>query len=160
MQKLAGLPRGLTRILATALATAVLAGCGGETGGSTSLTKKEFLKQGNALCDRVLAERDTLAMKAYRKFSAEGGSKQISKADREKLAGKVVDETVQLYKKLVRELGELTPPSKEAVAVEKILSRYEAVLGQGGGGARKLREGRPLPPDAEAASYGLVTCGL
>lgn len=117
------------------------------------------MKKGNALCDAVLAERDSQVLKAYKKHVAE--YKQLPKAGQERLVGEVALEVdLPLYRKLVRELGELTPPTKDAKAVEKMLSNYETLLDQLFKHPQELHEVEPLAPNKEATAYGLISCFL
>jgi hypothetical protein len=145
-------------------ATTMMTGCGDgnadETGASATLTKKEFLKKGNALCDKVLEERDILAAEVYEQFISEGGYKSSSKASRDQMAKKLAGETVVMYKNLVHGLEELGPPANDAEQVKKIMSEYEAILDQIGNDPKKLKEAEPLSPNGKAYSYGLISCGL
>jgi hypothetical protein len=143
------------------LVVALLGGCGGgeESTPSVALTKQEFLKQGNALCDKGLEERDSLILEAYEENVAE--YKRLPKAGQEKLVGKVALEVdLPVYRKLVRQLGQLTPPAKDAEMVDQMLFNYEAILDRLFEHPENLRKAEPFAPDAEAASYGLVSCNL
>jgi len=161
-------PRGLLHrkligTLALALIAALLAGCGGSDGdeaaSSAPLTKSEFLKQGNALCDEVLAERDARASQAFQDHIAE--YKKLSKAGQERIVAEVAGETdLPLYERLVRELGEMTPPANDAATVDRMLARYRSILDRLREHPEELSEAEPLPPNAEAAAYGLVSCNL
>jgi hypothetical protein len=156
------LQTGLCWLAGIFLVGALLGGCGGgseEASASAPLTKKEFVKKGNALCDLVLGERDSQIVKAYREHVAE--YKRLPKAGQEQLVGEVALEVdLPLYRKLVRELGELTPPAKDAKTVERMLSNYESLLDRLFKHPEELHEVEPLPPNSEAVSYGLVSCGL
>jgi hypothetical protein len=143
------------------LIAGLLVGCGGggDSTSSTPLTRQEFLKQGNALCDKRLEERDASVVTAYEENIAE--YERLPKAGQEKLAGEVALEVdLPIYRKLVHQLGELTPPAKEAKAVEEMLSNYEALLDELFENPEKLHEAEPLAPNAEAVHVGLVGCNL
>jgi hypothetical protein len=144
------------------LLVAFLSGCGssGESAASTvPLTKQEFLKQGNVICDKRLEERDARVIQAYKQNIGEYN--QLPKAGQEKLTAKVALEVdLPIYKKLVRQLGELEPPAKDAKTVEQMIGNYEALLDELFESPQKLHESEPFAPNAEAVAYGLVACNL
>jgi hypothetical protein len=140
----------------------LMCGCGGGTendSASAPLPKKEFIMQGNALCDRLLEERDERVVEAAEENIAE--YKRLPKAGQTRLEGEVALEVdLPIYRKLVRELGELTPPSHDAMTVERMLSNYESLLDRLFKNPEELHEVEPLAPNGEAAAYGLVSCNL
>lgn len=148
--------------LAIGAVMALLSGCGsGEQQATSSapLTKEEFIKQGNTLCDRRLEERDKLILLAYKANIAE--YRRLPKAGQEKLVGKVALEVdLPVYRKLVRQLGQLAPPAKDAKTIEKMLADYEALLDELFEHPENLNDAEPLAPNTEATSYGLVSCSL
>jgi hypothetical protein len=164
MEEHESLVRAVVLTVIITVVAALLAGCGGgdssgETTASGPLTKAKFVKRGNALCDAVLAERDAGATQAYEDRIAEYN--RLPKAGQERLLGEVASEVdLPLYGKLVRELGEITPPAKDAKTIDRMLSKYEAVLRQLSVHPERLEQAEPLAPNAEAASYGLVSCNL
>jgi hypothetical protein len=163
MQSSEHLPIKVCVIAILALVAGLLAGCGGggeeEAASSGPLTKAEFLKQGNALCDAVLAQRDSRAVRAYRDRIAE--YKKLPKAGQERVIGEVASEVdLPLYRKLIRELGEMKPPEKDDDFIDRMLSKYEAILDRLSKNPEDLSEAEPLAPNAEATSYGLVSCSL
>lgn len=153
----------MTWLAGIALVVALIAGCGGgdseEATASAPLTKKEFQKRANALCDSFLAKRDARIVQAYNTHIAE--FKRLPKAGQERLVGEVALEVdLPIYRKLVHKLGELTPPAKDAKTVNQMLSNYEALLDRLFEHPEELKEAEPLAPNAEAVSYGLVSCNL
>jgi hypothetical protein len=154
----------LVGALTAAVLGVVLAGCssggsGEDTPASAPLTKKEFVKRGDALCDAVLAERDEEALHAYAENIAE--YKRLPKAGQIRLQGELaLENDLPLYKKLVLELRELPPPAKDRKTVDRILSNYESLLDRLFENPQQLDAAEPLAPNAEAASYGLISCNL
>jgi hypothetical protein len=144
-----------------ALLVTLASGCGSgsEVTASAPLTKQEFIKQGNAVCDKRLEERDSKILVAYQQNIGE--YKRLPKAGQEKLVGKVALEVdLPIYRKLVRQLGALTPPAQDAKTVEQIVSKYEALLDELFEHPENLEDAEPLAPNAEALSYGLISCNL
>jgi hypothetical protein len=146
--------------LAAAVLASLLAGCGsGEPASAAPLTKKEFVKQGNALCDAVLAERDERAKQAYAEHIGE--YERLPKAGQVRLQAELaLENDLPLYKKLVLKLRELPPPAKDQKTVDRILSHYESLLDRLFENPEKLDAAEPLAPNAEAASYGLISCNF
>jgi hypothetical protein len=163
MQGPKGLQKRLAWVISTVLIVALIGGCGSSDGedasASAPLTKKEFVKKGNSLCDAVLGERDNQIVKAYKKHVAE--YERLPKAGQERLVGEVALEVdLPLYRKLIHELGELTPPAKDQKTVDQLLSNYEALLDRLFEHPEELHELEPLAPNKEATAYGLISCSL
>ena len=149
--------------IAFALVASLLSGCGGsdseQATASPPLPKKEFLKQGNALCDGFLEKRDSQVVRASKEHLAE--YKRLPKAGQERLMGEVALEVdLPIYRELIQELGELTPPAGDEATVDKILSNYEDLLDRLFEHPEDLKEAEPLAPNAEATAYGWISCSL
>jgi hypothetical protein len=145
-------------VLALATALLALAGCGGsdsETGGeeaTSSLTKAQFLKQGNAICGQVFDEID----RKYGKLS-----NKSTEAELNEQAQEIVP---PLVTRLVIRLRALGAPQGEEARVEKILVALEEGVEtaeedvstvRGSQGEFAFEEGYEM-----LWAYGLDRCGL
>jgi hypothetical protein len=150
------------------LAIALVAGCGGggdgttggtsgESGdGGSSLTKAEFIKQGDELCTKG----DQSVESEANKFAEENdiNTEKPTKAQQEEVIAQVVAPAI---KQQGEEIGDLGPPSGDEEQVEAIV---EAV----GRGADELEEDpgaalegkNPLEEGGKLAkAYGFKSCG-
>jgi hypothetical protein len=144
--------------LAAAVAALALAGCGGGDNGTTSkeatssLSKAEFLKSGNAICAQVFEEID----RQYGKLS-----KKSTDAELNEQAQEIVP---PLVTKLVNRLRTLGAPQGEEARVKKILAALEEGVEtaeedvstvRGSQGEFAFEEGYEM-----LWAYGLDRCGL
>jgi hypothetical protein len=144
--------------MAIALLLLALPGCGGgdgETSGeatASSLTKAQFLKQGNAICSQVFDEVD----RRYGKLSTRSTDAELNEQAQEIVP--------PLVTKLVARLRALGAPQGEEARVEKILVALEEGVEtaeedvstvRGSGGEFAFEEGYEM-----LWAYGLERCGL
>lgn len=94
------------------------AGCGGND--STSLTKAEFIKQGDAICK----ETDKSQNQKIRAYLAENPKTPSTKANTEK----VISVAFPQIKAEVEELAALDPPSGDEEEIEAIVAGVEEGL--------------------------------
>lgn len=153
--------KGLIAVLAGVLAVALFAvGCGSSsdtTGSTASLTKAEFLKQGNVICAAGNKEINA----GFEQFSKEKGfskKNQPTQADFEEGAEEVVVPSVRKQIDQIRELG---APEGEEEKVEAFLDNAEAQLEKGEEDASLLAdENNDLFASVkkEADAIGLTSC--
>jgi predicted small secreted protein len=148
-------------LLAALVASAMLvAGCGGGSDSSestSSLTKAEFVKQGNAVC----AEGNKEIEEGFEEFEKEHGSqsKQPTKAQLTEAIETIVLPAVRRQVEGVKALG---APSGEAAEVEAITDAAEEALEKSEEDPASLttEKADPFAKANELANeYGLVKCG-
>jgi hypothetical protein len=138
----------------------IVAGCGGggdSSSDSSSLTKAEFLKQGNAVCAKGNQEIE----EGFEEFEKENGSqsKQPTKAQLTEAIETIVLPAVRNQVEGVEGLG---APSGEEDKVEAITDAANEALEEGEEDPASLTSEK-ADPFAEANElaneYGLVKCG-
>jgi hypothetical protein len=152
----------LIAILAALVAVAlVAAGCGSDdstTDSTASLTKAEFVKQGNAVCTQGNKEIE----EGFEEFTKENNLKQNkepSEAQFEEISEEVL---VPGIEKQIDDLRALGTPEGDEGEVDQILTSAEEALEEveedpsllseeGGGAFAKVNK--------EATAYGLTVCG-
>lgn len=95
----------------------LLSGCGGG-GSTTSLTRGEFIKKGNAICEK---QRDKRNKKIEEGVALVPEGQVMSS----KLKKKVMLEITPFYEKMTQELKELEAPEKDRKRIEKIVKSME-----------------------------------
>jgi hypothetical protein len=139
------------------LACLGLFGCGdGDTTSSAEapLTKAQFLKQGDKICQEGLKEKDE-AVKAALSESLSPSNKKSLQAARVELG----EEVVSIYSTIADDLGNLTPPQKDEAVVKDILAKMEQGIEIGEAEPEKVAELALLGKARQAAeSYGLSAC--
>jgi len=141
--------------------TLALVGCGG--GGSSestsSLTKAEFLKKGNAICSKGSKEIN----KAYEGFSRKyvAGGKTPSKALLDEAAAEIV---LPVREKEVRMLRALSAPSGQEARIDVMLTAWEEGIEKGEQDPNSLRKAGPefafYKSYSMGIDYGLTKCWL
>ena len=110
---------GLALILLAAVVAVVLGGCGSDSDTAGSLTKAEYKKQAEVVCQSYESEREEVLGKALE----EAGTNPNAKA-KEDLLLKVL----RTYETMVEDLGDLgTPEGEEQKAESMVESMEEAV---------------------------------
>jgi hypothetical protein len=138
-----------------------LVGCGGSGGSesTSSLTKAEFLKKGNAICAKGSEEIN----KAYEKFSREhvAGGKTPSEALLDEAAAEIV---LPVRVREVRQLRALGAPSGQEEHVDEMLTAWEEGIEKGEEDPNSLRKAGPEFAFHKSYSmgidYGLTKCWL
>jgi hypothetical protein len=140
-----------------ALALAALfAGCGGSDDTSSSLSKAEFVKKGNAICTAGNKEIEE-GFEAFAKEHDLSSKQPPSKAESKEAA-----ETILLpaIKKQVEKIRALGPPDDEA---DEVLDSAEESIEKGEEDPVALIEEEAVPMFAatnkKARAYGLTVCG-
>jgi hypothetical protein len=139
-----------------------LPGCGSGESETTadasadSLTKAQFLKQGNAICAKGY---DRINQK-YGKFSAGGNEQNATEAERNRAAEEIVPPELNRVVVRLRALG---APMGEELRLDKMLTAYEEGIERGEEDPLALRgvDGFALEEAYELLwDYGLTGCGL
>lgn len=102
-----------------AVMAAVTTGCGGGDDATASISRSEFIQQGNALCRRGELERGKLLQGAEKLVKP---GEELGKAGKEQL---VLTAAVTPYRKMTKELEELGAPDGEEEKVEAIIKSME-----------------------------------
>lgn len=147
--------RGVASIAASSLLMLLGVGCGGGDAEPAvdPLTKPQFMKQANAICEKELREKDEAVQQAFSKAAKAG---QPSQRALEGIVSRVV---LPSFEKTTNELAELTPPAKEADTVEGILRKFKEVLKETEEDPGRMLTADPFIPASEAAkAYGLTAC--
>jgi hypothetical protein len=140
---------------------AIVAGCGSSsdtTETTASISKAEFLKQGNAICKAGNQEIN----EGFEKFSKENGlnHKKPTEAQFEELSETVLIPSVSSQIEEVRNLG---APEGEEGEVDEFLTNAEAALEEVEEDPSLISaEGKEEPfftVNKEAAALGLTACG-
>jgi hypothetical protein len=153
-------PRLIALTGAAIAAALIVAGCGSDnstTDSTASLTKAEFVKQGNAICAAGNKEINA----GFEKFFKEnefGKKKQPTQAQFEEGAEEIVVPSVN---KQIDELGELSAPEGEEEQFEALLENAEAQLEKGEEDASLLADENNnlfASVNKEAKALGLTSC--
>lgn len=141
-------------LLALSLA-AVAAGCGGGEGtAASSLTKAEFIKAADAICEEADKTQDA-ELKAYLKDNPKA---EASKAGQIKLVASAGLPSVQSE---IEELTELGTPEGEEAEVEALFESMEKALAESESDPSKVltKAGNPFVAlEKQAADYGFKAC--
>jgi hypothetical protein len=153
----------LNKALLAALAAlvalgALVAGCGGgdETANETvTLTKAEFIEQGDAICEEGNAESE----KEAEEF-AEDNDFDIEKASEEQLEEAISEVLVSNLSRQVEELDALGAPEGDEDEVEEIIVSLEGAVSKIEDDPSVAFQGNVLKEPGELAQdYGFKVCG-
>jgi hypothetical protein len=148
----------LTAALAAAFLVALVAGCGGgdeTTDETVTLTKAEFIKQGDAICKQAGDQSE----KEAEEFAEENGF-TLEKANEEQLEEAVTEVLVSNLRQQAEDLDALGAPEGDEEQVEEILVSLE-------GAADEIEEEPSIvfeeevfdEPNELAQDYGFKVCG-
>lgn len=147
----------MLKMLPALLAVIVLtiAGCGGGDETTTSLTRAQFVKQGNAICEQQEKRRETIIREAIK---GQDQTKLLPQAQREE----VVVETVPPYEAMAKEIGELGAPEGDAEEVEKIVEEMEKAANSVRSDPATALESTSQFEEANnfTTRYGLTACAI
>jgi len=141
-----------------ALASALIAGCGGSD--DSSLSKAEFVKQGNAICDVGEVTKDNDLEAAMRAELRKNPEWQPTRAYEEKLA---TDVALPPVSKMTEELRALGLPSEDADGASAIVEGYEKAIEEVKENPRSVTVSSEVEdpfnkPGELAEKYGLGVC--
>lgn len=151
----------LTAAVAAAVLAALVAGCGGgdeTTDESVTLTKVEFIKQGDAICKAGNKEIE----EGFEEFAEENDlpeNKEPSKEQGVELVETVILPSVQQQGEELRELG---APEGDEDQVDEMLTALEDAVAEGEDEPELLFEGDTDPfgdANQQAKAYGFKVCG-
>jgi hypothetical protein len=155
------LNKGLLALLAGALAvTLFVAGCGssGGTTSTASISKVEFLKQGNAIC----AKGNEQIEAQFEEFTKENNLSKTEappKAVREEAAEDIL---IPAINQQVEEIKALGIPAGDEGEVEEIFATVEEAVEEGEGDPAALfgnEPGKFKEANKLSREYGLTVCG-
>jgi hypothetical protein len=140
--------KSLILILAALAAVAVF-GCGG--GGEESLTKADYVRQGNAICGKWQQARGALFGKFNKTLSP-----PVTKAKREKAILMIL----KPYEVAAQDLGELSPPDGEEAKAEAVVAAMEEAATEAKANPAALLRSSAVfeKPNELADDYGLKEC--
>jgi hypothetical protein len=147
-------------LAALAAITMIVAGCGGGDDSSSegsSITKTQFIKQADAICEKGNKENEA----EFEEFAEEKGlseNKEPTKAQQEEAITDIVAPGVQ---KQIEEIDELGAPEGDEKQVEAIVTSVEEGVEEIEADPSSLTEGKnPLAKGSKLAKeYGLKACG-
>jgi hypothetical protein len=151
----------LTVAAAAAVLAALVAGCGGgddTTDETVTLTKVEFIKQGDAICKAGNKEIE----KGFEEFAEENDLPENKEPSQEQ--GVELVETVLLpnVQQQAEELRELGAPEGDEEQVDELLTSLEDAVAEGEDEPELLFEGKTDPfgdVNQQASDYGFKVCG-
>jgi hypothetical protein len=137
--------------MATLAALLSLSACGGS--GDDSLTKAEFVKQGNAICKKDWQEERS---RLFRQLSVKLGEKTVSAADKEEAVLKLISP----YEQTTARLAELSTPEGEEEKVDSMIKAMnDAVKKVKAEPEAALTNTAPFEGANQAVkNYGLTEC--
>jgi len=153
--------RFIALFAALAVLAMIVAGCGGDsdsTESTSSLTKAEFLKQGNAICAKGEKEIE----EGFEEFAKENNlpeNKQPSKAQLTEAVEEVVLPAVDEQVESIRDLG---LPSEGGEEADEVLKAAEEAIEKGEEDPASLANEKADPfakANKLARDYGLTKCG-
>ncbi|HET7590626.1 MAG TPA: hypothetical protein VFK14_10665 [Solirubrobacterales bacterium] len=146
-------------LAALAAISMIAAGCGGgDSTDSSSLTKAEFVKQGNALCAKGNKEIN----QGFEEFAKENGFSEKQKPTKAQMTEVIETVVIPGIRGQVEGIEGLEPPSGEEAKVEAITDAANEALEKGEEDPAVLTSQKAGPfakADKLASAYGLVKCG-
>jgi uncharacterized protein with von Willebrand factor type A (vWA) domain len=138
----------------------IVAGCGGgddSSSDSSSITKAQFIKQADAICENGNKENEA----EFEEFAKEHNlseKKEPSKAQQEEAISEIVAPGVQ---KQIEEIDALGAPKGDEGKIEAMIAAVEEGVEEIEENPASLTEGKnPLAKGSKLAKeYGLKTCG-
>jgi hypothetical protein len=148
----------LAALAALVALAALIAGCGGgddTTDETVTLTKTEFIKQGDAICKKGNDQSE----KEAEEF-AEENDFTLEKASKDQIEEAVVEVLVPNLNQQAEELDELGAPEGDEEQVEEIVVSLEKAAGEIEDEPSAVFEGKALKePSKLADDYGFKVCG-
>ncbi|HEX6456413.1 MAG TPA: hypothetical protein VF009_07835 [Solirubrobacterales bacterium] len=121
-----------------------------------ALTKTEYVKQGNDICEKALETKDAGVREA-----AKGVGNTAVAPPKKKLVAVAEEAILPVYQELTKQLDELPSPVNDKARVERIMADYEAGLERAEANPESLIAGTAFRnADRAAHAYGLKYCTL
>jgi len=151
----------LTAAVAAAVLAALIAGCGG--GGDTTdetvtLTKTEFIKQGDTICKEGNEEIE----EGFEKFAEENNLPEGKEPDQEQSVEIVETVILPSIHQQGEEIRDLGAPEGDEEQVDEILTSLEDAVAEGEDEPELLFEGKTDPfgnVNRMTQDYGFKVCG-
>jgi hypothetical protein len=147
-----------TALAALAMLATAGAGCGSDSS-NASLTKAEFVKQGNVICKKGYEKKNTeLAATFEKETKKDSGQLSLSPSQEEDL---VLDVALPPVQAVADGLNELGPPAGDEKEVSAIVEQLEAAIVEIGEDPLNILQGTENPFDKYtklASEYGLREC--
>lgn len=148
----------LALLAALVAMAAFVAGCGDSDDSETSsesLTKVEFIKQGDRICEKANEQSETEAEEF-----AEENDFTLEKASKDQLEEAVAEVLVPSLNQQAEELDALGAPEGDEEQVEEIIVSLEDAAGEIEDEPKLIFEGEVLKePSKLASDYGFEVCG-
>jgi hypothetical protein len=151
------LSKRIIALLLAALALVVVAGCGSDDdeGGEETLTKVEFIKQGDQICEKTEEQSETEA----EEFAEENGF-NLENASEAELEEAVAEVLVPTLNQQIDEIGALGAPEGDEETIEEIIVALEDGSAEVEDDPSVVFEGKPLKEASQLAKdYGFEACG-
>jgi hypothetical protein len=155
------LRKRLILLFAAVLALALVAGCGSSDDSTdtveetVTLTKAEFIKQGDQICERAEKDSETEAEEF-----AEENDFELEKASEEQLEEAITEVLVPALDRQVDELAALGAPEGDEEQIDAIIVALEDASADVADDPSQAFEGEPLKEASELADeYGFKVCG-
>jgi hypothetical protein len=154
--------RFVALLAALAALALIVAGCGGgsdSTETTGSLSKAEFVKQGNALCAKGSKEIE----EGFEKFGKEHGFSKKNEPSKAELEEAVETVLIPRIHKEIEGIRALGVPAEEGAEAEAVLDAAEEALEKGEEDPKAFLKKESEGPFAKAnklsREYGLTKCG-
>jgi hypothetical protein len=150
--------RWVSGVAVGAVMLALAVGCGGGDDPTTEVTKAEFTKQANAICDEAKATRKPALDNLNKELQQIAKVRQVSEKMLRKVADKMIHETmVPSLEDQLRHLEELGSPVADEATVSKMLQNLSDGTDEMEEDSSEflVKGGKLLIFQEEAATYGL-----
>jgi hypothetical protein len=154
--------RVIALLAALAALALIVAGCGGgsdSTESTSSLTKAEFVKQGNALC----AKGNKEIGEGFEKFAKEHGFSKEKEPSQAELVEAVETVLIPKISKEIESIRALGTPAEGGAEAEAVLDAAEEALEKGEEDPSVMASEESAGPFAKAnklaREFGLTKCG-
>jgi hypothetical protein len=153
------LSKRIIAMLLAALALVVVAGCGSsdddEGTSEETLTKVEFIKQGDKICE----EAEDRSEEEAEEFAEENGF-ELEKASEEQIEEAITEVLVPALNQQAEEIQALGAPEGDEERVEAIVTALEDGASEVADEPKLAFEGQPLKDASKLAKdYGFKVCG-
>jgi hypothetical protein len=143
-------------MVAVFLAALFLVSCGGSEEAETPLTKSQFIKQGNAICQKNLRANEEALGAAFKQLTA----KKISPSSQEG-AEEIAAAALPPLSNLTQQMADLSPPSKDEQVVDQMVEQFESGLEKMEEDPQSAIKSNSFQPAGETArQYGLTACTI